>query len=121
MSAVIDLCEYSFSLRSMARRFRATPPLFAKGLGINIVRAVSSEGYGRIKYHKTIRRMLREDRHMRDFFEGETDEVPPFYVDLVRRELGPFWEDLPAGALNHDPNAYLKKTDQARVEELARG
>ena len=103
----------------MARRFRATPPLFAKGL--NIVRAVSSEGYGRIKYHKTIRRMLREDRHVRDFFEGETDEVPPFYVDLVRRELGPFWEDLPAGALNHDPNAYLKKTDQARVEELARG
>ena len=114
---LIDLCEYSFSLRTMARRFRATPPLFAKGL--NIVRAVSSEGYGRIKYHKTIRRMLGEDRHVRDFFEGETDEVPPFYVDRVRRELGPFWEDLPEGALNHDQNAYVKKTDRVRAEESA--
>ena len=53
--------------------------------------------YGRIKYHKTIRRLLGEDRHVRDFFEGETDEVPPFYVDRIRRELGPFWQDLPEG------------------------
>ena len=79
---------------------------------------MSSEGYGRIKYHKTIRCMLGENRHVRDFFEGETDEVPPFYVDRVRRELGPFWEDLPEGALNHDQNAYVKKIDRARVEEV---
>ena len=114
---LIDLCEYSFSLRTMARRLRATPPLFAKGL--NVARTISTEGYGRIKYHKTIRRMLGEDRQVRDFFEGETDEVPPFYVDRIRRELGPFWGYLPEGALNHDQNAYVKKVDKARVEEPA--
>jgi len=45
--------------------------------------------------------------------------IPPFYVDRIRRELGPFWEHLPEGALDHDQNAYVKKTDQARVEEPA--
>lgn len=114
---LIDLCEYSFSLPSMARRFRATPPLFAKGL--NVVRTISTEGYGRIKYHKMIRRMLGEDRHVRDFFEGDTDTVPPFYVNRVREDLGPFWDYLPEGAMNHDPNAYMKRIDKARVEEPA--
>ena len=34
-------------------------------------------------------------------------------MDRLKRDLGPLWEYLPAGALNHDPNAYLKKVDAA--------
>ncbi|MEE9133663.1 MAG: radical SAM protein, partial [Gemmatimonadota bacterium] len=105
---VIDLSRYSFSWKAIARRARATQPGFASWL--NIVRAVSSEGFGRIKYYQTIRRLLDTDRSVRRFFDGETSEVPSFFVERVKRDLGPLWEYLPAGALNHDPNAYLKKT-----------
>jgi hypothetical protein len=55
-----------------------------------------------------IRRLLDSDRSMRRFFESETQAVPSFYTQRVRRDLGPLWEWLPAGALDHDPNAYLK-------------
>ena len=81
-----------------------------------MVRAISSEGFGRIKYYKTVRRLLDTDRSVRRFFDGETSTVPSFYVDRIKRDLGPFWQHLPPGALDHDPNAYLKKaTAQATV------
>ena len=73
---LIDLCEYSFSLPTLVRRFRATPPLFAKGL--NLVRAISSEGYGRIKYHKTIRRMLGEGSPREELLRGRDRRDPTF-------------------------------------------
>jgi hypothetical protein len=104
---VIDLTEYSFSWKAIAHRARANVPAFARWL--NAVRAISSEGFGRIKYYKTVRRLLDTDRSVRRFFDGETDVVPSFYVDRIKRDLGPFWRHLPPGALNHDPNAYLKK------------
>jgi hypothetical protein len=44
---------------------------------------------------------------VRDYLEGETDVLPAFYHDRIRRELGPLYEYLPDGALYHDPNAYL--------------
>ncbi len=56
-----------------------------------------------------IRRLLDTDRSVRRFFEGETTDVPEYYIERVKKDLGPFWEYLPAGALNHDPQAYLKK------------
>jgi hypothetical protein len=76
---------------------------------MNVVRGISSEGFGRIKYFGTVRQRLDTDLEFRRFFEQESDVVPRFYVDRVRRELGPLWEWLPAGALEHDPNAYLKE------------
>ena len=105
---VIDLTEYSFSWKAIARRALANRPAFARWL--NVVRAISSEGFGRIKYYKAVRRLLDTDRSVRRFFDGETTVVPAFYIDKIRADLGPFWEHLPPGALNHDPNAYLKKT-----------
>jgi hypothetical protein len=35
-------------------------------------------------------------------------------VDQVRKDLGPLWEWLPEGGLEHDPNAYLK-AEQSRA------
>jgi hypothetical protein len=95
---VIDLTSHSFSLQTVARRFRAARTALPRWL--NVVRAVSSEGRGRLKYYRTVRRLLDTDRSVRRFFEGETTEVPAFYVDRVRRDLGPLWELLPAGALS---------------------
>lgn len=105
---LIDLSRYSFSPRAILKRIPATPTWIPKWM--NVVRATSSEGWGRIRYHTEIRRLLDADRSVRAFFEGETDEVPEFYVARVRRELGPLYQYLPDGALRHDPNAYLHST-----------
>ena len=104
---VIDLARYSFSWRTMARRARGTRAGFPTWL--NLIRGVSSEGFGRIRYHTTIRRLLDTDRSLRAFFEGETRTVPAFYVDRIKQDLGSWWDFLPPGALEHDPEAYLAR------------
>jgi hypothetical protein len=102
---LIDVTSYSFSWRAIARRVPATATAIPKWM--NVVRAMSSEGWGRIKYHTTIRRLLDTDKSVRGYFEGDTEVLPEFYVDRIRRELGPMFDYLPAGAMYHDPNAYL--------------
>jgi hypothetical protein len=102
---LIDLTRYSFSWRSIARRLPATATPTSKWM--NVVRAMSSEGWGRIQYHTTIRRLLDTDRSVRAFLEGETNVLPEFYHARIRRELGAMYGHLPEGALYHDPNAYL--------------
>jgi hypothetical protein len=103
---VIDLTRYTFSWRAILHRCRATTGMIPRWM--NVVRAVSSEGFGRIKYHTAVLHRLHTDRQFRRYFEQETTELPPFYVDMVRQDLGPLWEWLPEGALHHDPHAYLK-------------
>jgi hypothetical protein len=103
---VIGLTRYSFSPRAIWRRFRAIKTSIPRWM--NVVRAVSSEGHGRLKYFTELRSRLETDRPLRRFYEGETTEVPAFFVDRMKRDLGPLWNWLPPGAVNHDPNAYLK-------------
>ena len=75
---------------------------------MNLVRGVSSEGFGRLNHFRRLRRRLDADTDVRAFFERETAVIPAFYTDMVRKELGNLWRWLPAGALEHDPQAYLK-------------
>jgi hypothetical protein len=103
---VIDLRKHSFSWRALGRRFAANSDALSRSL--NLVRAVSSEGFGRIRYDSTVRRLLDTDVSVRRFFEGETGAIPSFYERQVRTALGTMWPALPAGAMEHDPNAYLK-------------
>ena len=42
---------------------------------MNVVRAISSEGFGRIEYHTMIRGLLDTDPSVRGFMEGETDRA----------------------------------------------
>ena len=103
---LIDLSRYSFSPRAILKRIPATETMIPKWM--NVVRSVSSEGWGRIRYHTDMRARLDSDRPLRAFFEGETEVLPEFYVQRIRRELGAFYQYLPDGALMHDQNAYLK-------------
>lgn len=48
---------------------------------LNFVRAVSTEGYGRLKYYKGIRLRLDTDEQFPPYFEHESDELPEFYAD----------------------------------------
>jgi hypothetical protein len=103
---LVDLSRYSFSPRVILRRMLGTEKMIPKWM--NVVRAVSTEGWGRIRYHADLRTRLDSDRSLRAFFEGETDVLPEFYAERVRRDLGQFYQYLPEGALMHDPDAYLK-------------
>jgi len=117
---VIDLTKYSFSTRAIWRRLKANRGSLPRIL--NVVRAISSEGKGRIEYYTTIRDHLKTDSKFRDYFEGESDVLPQFYVDRVRKDLGSMWDFLPEGALEHNAYAYLESTrssNGAGIEEVA--
>ena len=103
-----DLTKYSFSPKSIANRFRANREPIPTWM--NVVRAMSSEGYGRSRYHRMILDRLNNDPQFAPFFEGRSRKLPDFYVDRVKRGLGPLWEWLPEGGLDHDPNAYLESS-----------
>ncbi len=108
-SYLVDVTRYSFTWKMIGRRFAATPAAIPRWM--NFVRAVSSEGFGRIKYHTMLRGLLDTDREVRAFMEGETTELPAFYHGRIRRDLGALYEWLPEGAIMHDPLAYLKSTE----------
>jgi len=103
---IIGLRRHTFSWRAIGRRLRANRVPTARWL--NFVRAVSAEGFGRIRHDTIVRRLLDRDRNVRRFFEGDSEALPAFYTDKVRKDLGPWWDALPEGGLRHDPNAYLK-------------
>ena len=107
---LIDLMKHSFSAKTVYRRFRATDRPLAKIM--NVVRAYSSEGYFRLQYHKRLRRLMDTDRPLRNYLEQETDVVPDFHVNMVQASLGACAEFLPEGGVEHDQNAYLKKTEK---------
>jgi len=109
---LIDLTRHTFSRRAILKRFQANRGLISRSM--NVVRAISSEGFGRIRYHTEVRRRLDSDRPMRRYFEGETTVLPRFFLDRVREDLGPMWTWLPQGALYHDQNAYLA-SEQERL------
>lgn len=115
---VIDLTKYTFTWKSIIKRFAATGAV--KPQLMNVLRAVSSEGFGRIKYFTEVRRMLQSERQFRRYFEQETTEIPPFYTDIIKRDLGSLWDWLPPGAMYHDPNAYLK-AENARTGRVPEG
>ncbi len=117
---VIELTRVSFSWPAVARRFGATKGAIPKLL--NLVRAVSTEGLGRLAYHRGVKQRLQTDPAFVDYLERRTTELPPHYVEFVKQDMGPLWEFLPEGGLHHDPNAYLaaegSPVDQAQDERL---
>jgi hypothetical protein len=113
---LVDLTRYAFSGRAIRRRLGATPGAIPKWM--NVMRAMSSEGWGRIAYHTTIRRLLERDSSVRGFMEGETATLPAFYSERIRRDLGPLFAYLPEGAVMHDPNAYLRSATESPIVAL---
>jgi hypothetical protein len=103
---VIGLTKYSFSPRAIVNRFRALRTGIPRWM--NVMRAVSSEGFGRLRYYRTVRRRLDTDPQLRRYFEQDTTTIPDFFMDRIRHDLGPLWHWLPAGAVTHDHHAYWK-------------
>jgi hypothetical protein len=112
-SHVIDLTKYAFSWKSIYRRFQANTERIPAWM--NALRAVSAEGFGRIKYYSTIRRLLDTDSTVRKYFEGESTILPEFYHQRIKKELGVFYDALPEGAIYHDHLAYLKAQPMVKL------
>jgi hypothetical protein len=112
-SHVINLGEHTFSWAAILKRLAATKAFIPRWM--NVVRAVSEEGFGRVAYNKEIFKHLNSDVKFRQYFEQETTELPQFYLNIIRKELGPLWEWLPEGAVYHNQNAYLN----LRAERIA--
>lgn len=106
---VIDLTAYTFSNRAIYRRLRANTLFTVKWM--NVMRAISSEGYGRLRFFHKVRKQLLTDRAFRAYFEGESTVLPDFYIQIIKKDLGIWWKWLPKGAIYHDPNAFLKKKE----------
>lgn len=111
---VIALTAYTFSAKAIGRRLLATKNTTTRWM--NFMRAISSEGYGRLRFYRQVRQNLVDDLAFRRYFEGETRELPSFYRDIIRRDLGAWWQWLPEGALEHDHHAYLHKTQRGASE-----
>jgi hypothetical protein len=105
-----DLTRYAHSPAQRWRRLGANRGLATKAM--NYMRSTSS---GRAEYQAKIRRMLTNDPAVRAFFDGESTALPDFYRARMRRQMGSLWEALPEGAMMHDPNAYLKRHEAARL------
>ncbi len=102
---IIDLTAYACSRQMMARRFIANG--FSIPGAMNLVRAMSTELSGRVKYYSKVRAHLNGDHGFRAYFEQESTDLPGFYWRHMQRDLGHFWDWLPREAVHHDPYAYL--------------
>jgi len=111
---VIDLTEYTFSPKAIYRRAKAMRNSTARWM--NTMRAISSEGYGRIRFFRKVREQLVENAAFRRYFEGESAELPEFYVQIIKKDLGEWWDWLPDGAIQHDPNAYLRRSANGQTK-----
>jgi hypothetical protein len=100
---VADVTRHALGGRGIWRRLVANRP---GGAGLfNFFRGATT---GRPKYQAEMARMLREDPGMLAYFEGETREVPPFFLARIKKDLGPLYDALPPGSLDYDPYAYLE-------------
>lgn len=109
-SHIIGLGEHTFAWKAILKRLVATKAFIPRWM--NVVRAISEEGFGRVAYNKEILKQLNTDVKFRDYFEQETQVLPQFYMNMIKKDLGPLWEWLPDGATFHDQNAYLKAEEE---------
>jgi hypothetical protein len=98
---VAAITRHALGARGTWRRLAANGNFTVKLL--NFFRGATT---GRPKYQAAMARMLREDRSMLAFMNGESATIPPFFEARIRKDLGPLWDRLPPGALDHDANAY---------------
>ena len=99
---VADVTQHALGARGTWRRLRANKVFTARLF--NFFRGATT---GRPKYQRGMAEMLRSDPQMLAYLKGESRVLPPFFEARIRKDLGPLWDALPPGALEHDPNGYL--------------
>jgi hypothetical protein len=73
------------------------------------------EGHRRLKFYQLVRKNLVEDRNFRAYLEGETKQLPVFFSNIIKKDLGIWWQWLRQGTMEHDANAYMHKSSSNPV------
>lgn len=94
----IDLLKYSFSARAMYRRFKNNPMTTARW--ITLFLSFSVGGSGKIGHVSATLENLRRKPEFKSFMEKETDQIPAFMIEQVKKDLGPLWDWLPDKTLS---------------------
>ncbi len=104
---LIDMIKYCFSKRALYRRFISMKNGIPRWL--ILAQSASTGGFAKISHHSEVTLRLRTDQPFRRFFEQETLEIPDFFKERIKMDLGPeLWSWLPKDSLEHDPNAYYE-------------
>jgi hypothetical protein len=106
----VDLLGYSFSARSMYRRFSANK--MAAPRWITLLLSLTIGGAGKIRSLSSILKNLQKEPEFQSFVKKDTNKIPQFMIETVRQDLGPLWEWLPDKSLTYNSNvlsdpAYL--------------
>ncbi|MFH0976295.1 MAG: radical SAM protein [Spirochaetota bacterium] len=107
---LIGLYQHAFSHSLILRRLKSNRGWIPRAM--NLLRAISLEGWGKIEYYKRLVRLLNEDVQVRHFFEQKTIKIPLYFEEIIRATLGPLAQWLPQKAMYHDPYAYLKSEEE---------
>jgi hypothetical protein len=102
----IDLLEYSFSAKSMYRRFnanKATAPRW-----ITLLLSLTIGGSGKIRNLSALLKKLLSEPDFQSFVTKQTNRVPAFMVATIKKDLGPLWQWLPNKSLSYDTNILSK-------------
>lgn len=105
-SHFLDLLKYSFSARVMYRRFKNNPMFTARWLTLFL--SFSVGGSGKINQVSATLENLRRKPEYRSFMNKETDQIPAFMIEQVKKDLGPMWEWLPDKTLSQKPDTLVK-------------
>jgi len=105
-SHIIDLLQYSFSSRAIHRRFRANHMGTAKWL--TLLLSLTIGGRGKSQRLSSLRDNYRRNPDFQSFVNKETNCVPAFIIDRVRKDLGPMWHWLPDKTLSYDPRVFTR-------------
>jgi radical SAM superfamily enzyme YgiQ (UPF0313 family) len=85
---LIELFEHCCSLEMLTQRMNSTTRRTVKL--IHLTRTASTRVW--IDVYRNILRMLRSDRELRKFHEGQSQVLPEFYHRIYERMLGPYAE-----------------------------
>lgn len=94
---LIDQWQHIFSPRAMWRRFNANKQWSVRWL--QLIRSISVEKSNLIRLKKT-RSLLTTDPAFRDYYSGKSTVLPGYFNNIIKEQLGSFYDFLPSEVIN---------------------
>ncbi len=98
----IDLLNYCFSARAVSNRFNANKALAPKW--ITLLLSLTIGGKGKASHLSNVLKSLQKEKEFQSFVKKETNQIPRFMIEKVKKDLGPMWHFLPNKALTYNHN-----------------
>ena len=102
----IDLLKYSFSNTAIYNRFKANTMTSARWT--TLLLSLTIGGKGKIRDLTSRFEELRRKPDFQSFVKKETNNIPAFMMQKVKKDLGPLWHWLPDKTLKYNTNVISK-------------